>query len=146
MPSRLAMPNEPTSSGGPKSGPAGTRRQKSCAKFWKEGRPTQQRVQVCNQRNRERHIQHGAKPIRGPVYAIEEECCELLAMHGIGQGYLVTETVRMGKLQTIALPPPIDTSASDTEDQKIIHKEVVRAIAKRKAKLDSALKKGYTTV
>ena len=67
-------------------------------------------------------------------------------MHGIGQGYLVTETVRMGKLQTIALPPPIDTSASDTEDQKIIHKEVVRAIAKRKAKLDSALKKGYTTV
>ena len=60
--------------------------------------------------------------------------------------YLVMETVRMGKLQTIALPPPIDTTASNAEDQKIIHEEAVRAIAKRKAKLDSTLKKGYATV
>ena len=62
------------------------------------------------------------------------------------EGYLVAETMRTGKLQTIALPPPIDTTASDAEDQKIICKEAVRAIAKRKAKLDSALKKGFTTV
>jgi len=62
------------------------------------------------------------------------------------EGYLVAETVRTGKLQTIALPPPpIDTSASDAEDQKIIREEAVRAIAKRKVKLDSALKKGYAT-
>ena len=59
---------------------------------------------------------------------------------------LVAETVRTGKLQMIVLPPPIDTTASDAEDQKIIREEAVRAIAKRKAKLDSALKKGYTTV
>ena len=62
------------------------------------------------------------------------------------KGYLIAETVRTGKLQTIALPPPVDTSASDAEDQKIIREEAVRAIAKRKAKLDSALKKGYATV
>ena len=62
------------------------------------------------------------------------------------EGYLDVKTVRTGKLQTIALPPPIDTSASNAEDQKIIREEAVQAIAKRKAKLDSALKKGYTTV
>ena len=62
------------------------------------------------------------------------------------EGYLVAETVRTGKLQTIALPPPIDMLASDAKDQKIIREEAVRAIAKRKAKLDSALKKGYATV
>ena len=58
------------------------------------------------------------------------------------EGYLVAETMRTGKLQTIVLPLPIDTTASDAEDQKIIREEAVRAIAKRKAKLDSALKKG----
>ena len=64
----------------------------------------------------------------------------------LDEGYLVAETVRTGKLQTIALPPPIDTTASNAKDQKIICKEAVRAIAKRKAKLDSALKKGFVTV
>jgi hypothetical protein len=62
------------------------------------------------------------------------------------EGYLVAETVRTGKAQVIALPPPIDTTAGDAEDQKIIREEAVRAIAKRRAKLDSALKKGYATV
>jgi len=58
------------------------------------------------------------------------------------EGYLVAETMRMGKLQTIVLPPPIDATASNAEDQEIIREEAVRAIAKRKAKLDSELKKG----
>ena len=62
------------------------------------------------------------------------------------KGYLVAETVRTGKLQTVTLPPPIDTTASAAEDQKIIREEAVQAITKRKAKLDSALKKGYATV
>ena len=52
----------------------------------------------------------------------------------------------MGKLQMIALPPPIDTTASNAKDQKIIREEAVQAIAKRKAKLDSMLKKGYATI
>jgi hypothetical protein len=59
------------------------------------------------------------------------------------QGYLVAETVRTGKAQTIALPLPINVSVADTEDQKVIQEEVIRAIPKRKAKLDGALKKGY---
>lgn len=62
------------------------------------------------------------------------------------EGYLVSETMRTGKEQVIALPPATDALASDAEDQKIIREEAVRAIAKRKAKLDSVLKKGFTTV
>jgi hypothetical protein len=48
--------------------------------------------------------------------------------------------------QIIALPPPVDTNAADADNQKIIWEEAVRAIAKRKAKLDNALKKGFATV
>jgi hypothetical protein len=36
------------------------------------------------------------------------------------KGYLVTEIVRLGREQMIELPPPIDASAMDAEDQKII--------------------------
>ena len=52
----------------------------------------------------------------------------------------------MGKQQIIALPPPVDINAADADDQKIIWEEAVRAVAKKKAKLDSALKKGFATV
>jgi hypothetical protein len=36
------------------------------------------------------------------------------------EGYLVAETVRTGKAQTIELPLPVNTSAPDAEDQNII--------------------------
>ena len=62
------------------------------------------------------------------------------------EGYLVAETVQTGKEQIIALPPAIGPNVADADDQKIIREEAVRAIAKRKAKLDNALKKGFTTV
>ncbi len=62
------------------------------------------------------------------------------------EGYLVTETVRMGKAQTITLPLPVDVSATDAEDQKFMRGEAIRVIAKRKAKLDGTLKKGYATI
>ena len=62
------------------------------------------------------------------------------------EGCLFAETVRTGKEQIIALLPAVDTSGADTDNQKIIREEAVRAIAKRKAKLDNALKKGFTTV
>ncbi len=62
------------------------------------------------------------------------------------EGYLVAETIRTGMEQIIALPPPVDTNAADADNQKIIWEEAVRAIAKRKAKLDNALKKGFATV
>jgi hypothetical protein len=62
------------------------------------------------------------------------------------EGYLVAETVRMGKVQTITLPPPVDASTADVEDQKNIQEEAIRAIAKCKAKLDGMLKKGYATI
>ena len=62
------------------------------------------------------------------------------------EGYLVVETVRTGKEQIIALPPAVNTSAAGADDQKIIREETMRAIAKRKVKLDNALKKGFATV
>ena len=62
------------------------------------------------------------------------------------EGYLVAETVRTGKHQTIELPPAIDPDASDAEDQKIIRGEEVKTIAKRRLKLAESLKKGYATV
>ena len=34
--------------------------------------------------------------------------------------HLTAKTVRRGKEQLIALPPPINQSTADTEDQKII--------------------------
>jgi hypothetical protein len=46
----------------------------------------------------------------------------------------------------VQLPPAVDPNSADTDDQKIIREEAVRAIAKRKAKLDNALKKGFATV
>ncbi len=62
------------------------------------------------------------------------------------EGYLVVETIGTGKQQIIVLPPPVDANAMDADDQKIIREEAVRAITKRKAKLDIALKKGFATV
>jgi hypothetical protein len=61
-------------------------------------------------------------------------------------GYLVAETIRMGKEQRSALSAPVVASVVDADDQRIICNEAIRAIAKRKAKLDIALKKGFTTV
>ena len=42
------------------------------------------------------------------------------------------------------LPLPVDANVADADDQKIIREEAVRAIAKRNAKLDNALKKGFS--
>ena len=62
------------------------------------------------------------------------------------EGYLVVEIVRSGMEQVIMLPPAVDPNSVDADDQKIIREEAVRAIAKRKAKLDNALKKGFATI
>ena len=57
------------------------------------------------------------------------------------KGYLVTKTVRTGKKQIIELPPAVDESAADAEDQKIIRAEEVKTVVKRQLKLGEALKK-----
>ena len=62
------------------------------------------------------------------------------------EGYLVAETVRTGKQQTIDLPPPIDENDPDADGLKIIHSEEVKSVAKRRLKLEESLKKGYATV
>ncbi len=59
--------------------------------------------------------------------------------------YLVAKTVTNGKAQLIALPSLIDTKALDIVN-KDLQEEAIRAIAKRKAKLDNTLKKGFAMV
>ena len=58
------------------------------------------------------------------------------------KGYLVAKTVRTSKKQIIKLPPAVDESAADAEDQKIIRAEEIKTVAKRRLKLGEALKKG----
>jgi hypothetical protein len=59
------------------------------------------------------------------------------------EGYLVAQTVRTGKKQTIDLPPAIN---ANMEDQKLIRAKMFKSIAKRQLKLEELLKKGYVTV
>ena len=83
-------------------------------------------------------------PVRGSPDQLW--CVRLPGGYEADEGYLVAETIRTGKQQIIALPPPVDINAADADDQKIIWEEAVRAVAKKKAKLDNALKKGFVTV
>ncbi len=62
------------------------------------------------------------------------------------EGYLVAETVRMGREQIIPLPPAVDVNVPDAADLNIIRAEEVKAIAKRRLKLSDSLKKGFATV
>jgi hypothetical protein len=62
------------------------------------------------------------------------------------EGYLVAETVRMGRKQVIDLPSAINPNDLELEDKKIIQAEEVKTIAKRHLKLEDSLKKGYATV
>ncbi len=62
------------------------------------------------------------------------------------EGYLVTETVRTGKQQTIDLPPPINGNDPNAEDLKIVCAKEVKSVAKCRLMLEESLKKGYATV
>ena len=62
------------------------------------------------------------------------------------ESYLVSETIRTGTTQTIALPAAVDANAPDKEDLEIIQTEVVKSVVKRRQKLEESLKKGYATV
>ena len=56
------------------------------------------------------------------------------------EGYLVAETVRTGREQTIPLPAAVDANAPNAADLKIIRDEEVKTIAKRRLKLQDSLK------
>ena len=75
-----------------------------------------------------------------------EEIANYLQRTSTDEGYLVAETIRTGREQTIPLPPPVDPNAADKADLKIIRSEDVKTIAKRRQKLSEALKRGYATV
>ena len=58
----------------------------------------------------------------------------------------MAETIRTGKEQTIPLPPPVHQNAADKADLKIMRGKDVKTIAKRRQRLNKALKRGYTTL
>ena len=47
------------------------------------------------------------------------------------KGYLIAKTVHTGKKQIIELPPAVDESPADAEDQKIIRAKEVKTVVKR---------------
>jgi len=65
---------------------------------------------------------------------------------GMEESYLVAETIRTAKAQTIALPPPVNANAQDKANLELIRVKVVKSVAKRQQKLEESLKKGYATV
>jgi hypothetical protein len=77
---------------------------------------------------------------------LRENVANFLQRTANDEGYLVAETVRTGKQQTIDLPPPIDGNDPDAGDLKIVHAEEVKSVAKRRLKLEESPKKGYATV
>jgi hypothetical protein len=75
-----------------------------------------------------------------------ENVANFLQQTANDEGYLVAETVRTGKQQTIDLLPPIDGNDPDAEDLKIVRAEEVKSVTKHWLKLEELLKKGYATV
>ena len=77
---------------------------------------------------------------------LRENVANFLQRMANDEGYLVAETVRTGKQQTIDLPPPIDGNDPNVDDLKIVHAVEVKSVVKHWLKLEESLKKGYATV
>ncbi len=52
------------------------------------------------------------------------------------EGYLVAETVRTGRKQTIKLPVPVDKNAPDKDNLNIIRNKGIKTVVKRRQKLE----------
>ena len=59
---------------------------------------------------------------------------------------MVAQTIRMGVLQEIDLPPPVPANDPDADDLTIVRVEVVRAVDKRRITLNQDLKKRFAIV
>ncbi len=64
----------------------------------------------------------------------------------MAEGYLVVETVRTGKKQTIKLPVAVDKNAPDKDNLNIIRNKEIKSVAKMRQKLGESLMKGFTMV
>jgi hypothetical protein len=64
----------------------------------------------------------------------------------VAEGYLVAETVRTGKKQTIKLPAAMDKNRPDKDNLNIIRNEEIKSVAKRRQKLRELLVKGFASV
>jgi hypothetical protein len=61
----------------------------------------------------------------------------------LDEGFLVAQVIRTGAEQTIAMPAAADANDADAV---IVRTEQVRAVAKRRAKLDASIKRGFATL
>jgi hypothetical protein len=62
---------------------------------------------------------------------LQKNIANYLQHTSVAKGYLVAQTVRTGKQQTINLPLPVDPNAPDKADLEIIRAEEVKLVAKR---------------
>jgi hypothetical protein len=88
----------------------------------------------------------GKKKFAAQFTESRERVAGYIQRAGMEESYLVAETIRTAKAQTIALPPPVDANAQDKADLELIRVEVVKSVTKRPQKLEESLKKGYATV
>ena len=66
-----------------------------------------------------------------------------MLMSSLGEGFLVAQVIRTGAEQTIAMPTAAGTNNVDVV---IVRTEQVRALDKRRVKVDSLIKRGFATL
>ncbi len=76
----------------------------------------------------------------------QKNIANYLQRSSAAEGYLVAETVRTGKKQTIELPAAVDENAPDKDNLNIIRNEEIKSMAKRRQKLGESLMKGFAMV
>ena len=64
-------------------------------------------------------------------------------MSSLDEGFLVAQVIRTGVEQTIAMTAGADANNADAV---VVRTEQVRAVAKRLAKLDASIRRGFTTL
>jgi hypothetical protein len=77
----------------------------------------------------------GHKKIMAQFTESQKNIANYLQRSLAAEGYLVAETIRMGKKQTIELPTAMDENAPDKDDLNIIRNKEIKSVAKRQQKL-----------
>ncbi len=147
MAALLPNKDEPTSRGRARSRAGGTRQRRKETEIFSPSRGRgHEGLQVRDIRDRARHFNTGQNKFAAQFMHSRKNVENYLQRTSATEGYLVAETVRTGREQTIPLPAMVDASAPDAADLKIIRDEEVKTIAKRRLKLQDSLKKGYATI
>jgi hypothetical protein len=120
--------------------------QKGHRHFRGQGNPRTKGFKSATSKNQDLHIHMGQNHFAAQFTQSRKTVANYLQCAAADEGYLVAKNVRTEKEQRITLLAPVDARTADADDQRIIREEAFRVIAKRKAKHDNALKKGFATV